>query len=160
MSSADCYQEIRKGRLSWKASGWVAIVGVMMLQNILCQRLEYRRCHPFSNLQSVQWLSDYKLWRCIQTHPSQDMIKLDSSLPVKIYSYPLSLFSPSLPTSSPSQHSNLHYSWSPAMPAHQLPLTLFFFFHFHSVFWANLSVNTSISPIRDRSVTESCEAPV
>ncbi len=110
------------------------------------------------NLQSVQWLSDYKLWRRIQTHRSLDMIKLASSIPaIEIPSHPPSLCSsPSLPppAPSPSQRSHSHYSSSPATPPHHPPLTLFFFIHFHNMFWVNSS------PIRDLLLMRSCEAPV
>lgn len=108
------------------------------------------------NLQSVQWLSDYGLWRCIQTRRSPDMIKLGPA--IEIPSHPISAFltlSPPTslpPTPSPSQRSHLHYSSSPATPPHHPPLTLFFFIHSHDMFWVNSSPTTSVSPIRDRSV--------
>lgn len=111
------------------------------------------------NLQSVQWLSDYELWRCIQTRRSPDMIKLAPSLfqQSKFPHIPSLRSSPSLsppppPTPSPSQRSHLHYSSSPATPPHHPPLTLFFFIHSHDMFWVNSSPTTSVSPIRDRSV--------
>lgn len=115
------------------------------------------------NLQSVRWLSDYELWRCIQTHRSPDMIKLASSLPaIEIPPHPPSLRS----TPSPPQrlvHHNTVISiilHPPATPPHHPPLTLFFFIHFHDMFWVNSSQTTSVSPIREGSVMGSCEAPV
>lgn len=116
------------------------------------------------NLQSVQWLSDYKLWRCIQTDRSVDMIKLASPIPaIEIPSHPPCFCSsPSLPPPmpSPSQHSHPYYSSSPATPPHHPPFAGFFFINFHEMFWVDSSQTTSVSPIRDHFVIGNCEAPV